>query len=313
MAILDQIDDSGIASGSPISTLIYEPNIDLNCSFYIHPSDNPGAILVTTPFNGIGYRSWRRSVLRSLSVKNKLGFINGECKHPEPDSTSLRQWMRCDDMVTLSILNSFAKDIANSIEYANDAAKLWRELEDRYDQTNGTKLYQIQKEINDLYQGVLDVTRYYTKIKRLWEELNNLSAKSQCSFQCTCGAKESMHNAEQDRHLIQFLMGLNEVYTVVRGSILMMNPLPLVAQAFSLLTQEEKQREVRPNNSFMMESASMNVNTSRNISLPTIESTSLNVNTSRNENFKTNYSTGNHPNSKPRPLCDYCKRLGHTK
>nr|XP_033512245.1 uncharacterized protein LOC117276931 [Nicotiana tomentosiformis] len=82
MAILDQTDDSGIASGSSVSAPISEPNIDPNCPFYMHPSDNPGAILVTTPFNGINYRSWRRSVLRALSVKNKLCFINGECKRP---------------------------------------------------------------------------------------------------------------------------------------------------------------------------------------------------------------------------------------
>nr|XP_033512246.1 uncharacterized protein LOC117276932 [Nicotiana tomentosiformis] len=93
----------------------------------------------------------------------------------------------------------------------------------------------------------------------------------------------------------------------------MMNPLPSVAQAFSLLIQDEKQREVRPNNLLMMESASINVNTSRNISLPIMESTSLNANVSRNDNFKTNYSTGNHPKSRPRPFCDYCKRPGHTK
>lgn len=123
----------------------------------------------------------------------------------------------------------------NSVEYVNDAAEPWKELEDRYDQTNGAKLYQIQKEIDDLSQGSLDIIGYYTKMKKLWEELSNLSAKNQCTCHCTCGAKESMHNAEQDRRLIKFLMGLNEVYTVVRGSILMMNPLPSMAQAFSLL------------------------------------------------------------------------------
>ena len=61
-------------------------------------------------------------------------------------------------------------------------------------------------------------------------------------------AKENMHKAEQDRRLIQFLMGLSEVYTVVRGSILMMNPLPSMAQNFALLVQKEKQRESRPRN-----------------------------------------------------------------
>ncbi|XP_075101451.1 uncharacterized protein LOC142177003 [Nicotiana tabacum] len=81
-------------------------------------------------------------------------------------------------MVTSWILNSLAKEIADSVEYVDTLVELWRELEDHYDQTNGAKLYQIQKKINDLSQGVLDITRYYTKMKKLWEELTNPSAKS---------------------------------------------------------------------------------------------------------------------------------------
>ncbi|XP_075106922.1 uncharacterized protein LOC142179926 [Nicotiana tabacum] len=113
-----------------------------------------------------------------LSVKNKLGFIYGECKRPDPHSSTFRQWERCDDMVTSWILNSLSKDIADSVEYANDIVELWIELEDRYEQTNGARLYQIQKEINDASQGTLDITSYYTKLKRLWEELSTLSKRS---------------------------------------------------------------------------------------------------------------------------------------
>ncbi|XP_070014377.1 uncharacterized protein LOC142175145 [Nicotiana tabacum] len=240
-----------------------ESTIDSSSSLYMHPSDNPGATLVSVPFNGIGYRSWRRSVLRALSVKNKLGFINGDCKKPDLESPKYGLWERCDDMVTSWILNSLGKEIVDSMEYVNDSVELWKELEDRYDQTNGVKLYQIQKEINDLSQGTLDITGYYTRMKKLWEEFSTLSAKTHCSCNCTCGAKENMHKAEQDRRLIQFLMGLNEVYTMVRGSILMMNPLPSLAQAFSLLIQEEKQREIKPSNQLMFESTSLNVNTSK--------------------------------------------------
>ncbi|XP_075109085.1 uncharacterized protein LOC142180882 [Nicotiana tabacum] len=158
--------------------------------------------LVPVPFDGFGYRSWRRGVVRALSVKNKLGFINKECKRLDPDSSKFRLWERCDDMVTSWILNSLAKEIADNVEYVADAFELWRELEDRYDQTNGTKLYQIQKEINDLSQRALDVTSYYTKMKKFWEELNTLIAKSHCTCNCSCGAKESMHKAEHDRKLI---------------------------------------------------------------------------------------------------------------
>lgn len=69
-------------------------------------------------------------------------------------------------------------------------------------------------------------------------ELNGLDANNQCRCTCNSGTKLNQHKAEQDRKLIQFLMGHNEVYTVVQESILMMNPLTSIAQEFSILVQE---------------------------------------------------------------------------
>ncbi|XP_015165738.1 uncharacterized protein [Solanum tuberosum] len=271
---------------------------------YIHPSDSAGAVLVPVAFDGTGFSSWKRGVLRSLSVKNKLGFINGECMKPAPDSPDNRQWERCDAMVTSWILNSLSKEIADSVEYVFDSLELWSELQDRYDQTNGAKLFQIQKEINDLSQGTLDITSYYTRMKKLWEELHTLSVKSQCNCLCNCGAKATMHKAEQERRLIQFLMGLNEVYTIIRESILMMKPLPSMGQAFALLIQEEKQREFKPNNQIFTASSSLYSSTSsgqsRNSGGP-----------SSTRGFQTNYTQSG--NVRTRPFCEYCKKLGHIK
>ncbi|XP_075101642.1 uncharacterized protein LOC107776883 [Nicotiana tabacum] len=278
--------------------------LDTSSPMYMHPSESAGSVLVPVAFDGTGYRSWRRGVLIALSVKNKVGFITRKCQKPVIGHVTFDQWERCDDMVTSWILNFLSKDLADSLQYVSDVKELWQELEDRYDQTNGAKLYQLQKEINDLSQGTLDITGYYTKMKKLWEELN---AHAQCSCQCTCGAKANMHKAKQDRRLIQFSMGLNEVYTIVRGSILMMNPLPSIAQAFSILIQEEKQREDKPHNQQLV-----------------IESTSLNANGPGNNNFRTNYnqhmnSSGNnsygrgHMGNRPSPFCDFCKRPRHTK
>ena len=112
------------ASTSTALDSVPSSGIDAGSHFYIHPSDNPGAILVPVPFNGIGFHSWRRSVLRSLSVKNKLVFINGECKRPEMNHSSYRHWVRCDDMVTSWILNSLAREIANNMEYITDSFEL---------------------------------------------------------------------------------------------------------------------------------------------------------------------------------------------
>ncbi|KAH0634641.1 hypothetical protein KY290_038107 [Solanum tuberosum] len=284
---------------SSTENVVSNNGVDLSSPLYMHPSDNPGVSLVQIPFDGVGYRSWRRSVLRVLSVKNKLGFINGDCKRPDPGTSQFRQWGRCDDMVTSWILNSLAKEIAESVEYVSDSFELWKELEDRYDQTNGAKLYQIQREINELSHGNLDITTYYTKMKRLWEELSTLHIRTQCNCNCTCGAKDSVFKAEQDRRLIQFLMGLNEVYTVIRGNILMMNPLPSLAQTFSLLVQDEKQREIKPNAQVFMESAALNAG---NSGKKVMESVAFNANGSAGAST-----------SRTRIICDYCKRPGHIR
>ncbi|KAH0771000.1 hypothetical protein KY290_014981 [Solanum tuberosum] len=123
-----------------------------------------------------------------------------------------------------------------------------------------------------------------------------------------------MHKAEQDRKLIQFLIGLNEVYTVMRGNILMMNPLPSMAHAFSIIVQEEKQRKVKPSTRMSLASTSFNASTSL-------------VAASGSNNFKTNYSQNRHTNqfqnynmnntypipdvNKANLFCDYCKKTDH--
>ncbi|KAK4379534.1 hypothetical protein RND71_001396 [Anisodus tanguticus] len=87
-----------------------------------------------------------------------------------------------------------------------------------------------------------------------------------------------MNKAEQDRRLIQFLLGLNEVYTVIRRGILMMNLSPTMAQAFSILIQEKKQMEVKLNNHLNLASTSLSAS---------VASSNANV---AGSSFKTNYS-----------------------
>ncbi|KAH0680168.1 hypothetical protein KY285_021196 [Solanum tuberosum] len=153
--------------------------IEIPSPFYLHPSENAGSSLLPGVFDGTGYRSWRRAVLRDLSVKSKTCFNNGKLVKPNPDDASFQQWERCDDMVTSWILNSLSPDLRDSLQYVNNAHELWAELEERYDQTNGCKLYQLQNEINDLVQGTLDVNGYYTKMKKLWEEMSIVDEEKQ--------------------------------------------------------------------------------------------------------------------------------------
>jgi hypothetical protein len=75
------------------------------------------------------------------------------------------------------------------------------------------------------------VSNYYTKLKGYWDELTSYRGTPSCS--CN-GMKEYNKFKEQDQ-IMQFLMGLNDSYNVVRGQILLMKELPSVREVYSLI------------------------------------------------------------------------------
>lgn len=79
---------------------------------------------------------------------------------------------------------------------------------------------------------------YYTKIKISWDELKMCSS----TISCTCGRLKQILDKEERVKLCQFLLGLNEVYSTFRGQIMLMQPLPNVKKAYSLLSGKEKQK-----------------------------------------------------------------------
>jgi len=78
-------------------------------------------------------------------------------------------------MVVSWLLNSIDPSLYGAFIYENYAKELWNELIERFGQSNGPFLYMIQKEISKLYQGNDSVAVYYTKPKKLWDELADLS------------------------------------------------------------------------------------------------------------------------------------------
>ncbi|XP_019262541.1 PREDICTED: uncharacterized protein LOC109240365 [Nicotiana attenuata] len=175
------------ASGTLITTQTSTGNginVDLNHPFFLHSSDAPGMSLVNAVFDGKGFQGWKRSILIALSAKNKVGFINGTVAPPPITSKDYQSWSRCNDMVTSWLLNSLSKDIENNVIYSNSARDLWISLEHRFGQSNGAKLYHLQKELSGLSQGTNDIASYFTRLKRLWDELDSLNSNVKCT--CTC-------------------------------------------------------------------------------------------------------------------------------
>ncbi|KAH0730677.1 hypothetical protein KY285_001589 [Solanum tuberosum] len=185
--------------------------------------------VININFDGTTYGNWRRGVLISLSAKNKLRFINGTCKKPEEDTPLFEKWRRCNDMVLAWLLNSLSREIAESVIYSQTAEDLWNELEQRYGQTNGAKMFQLRRELNNISQGTNDVVGYFNRLKKIWDQTKNMKMN-------------------EDQQLIQFLIGLNENFGGIRGNILVMKPLPTTTQAYSIVLHEKTQRGVHYGN-----------------------------------------------------------------
>nr|GEU79068.1 hypothetical protein [Tanacetum cinerariifolium] len=81
----------------------------------------------------------------ALGAKLKLGFIDGSCVKPTSDHDE--SWIRCDYMVTCWILNLMVTELSDAFLYAQSACELWKEIGERYVQSNGPLFYQLEREL----------------------------------------------------------------------------------------------------------------------------------------------------------------------
>ncbi|XP_075512742.1 uncharacterized protein LOC142548320 [Primulina tabacum] len=214
---------------------------DSGSPFFLQNGDHPGLILVSHQLSGGNYNTWNRAMSMALTAKNKLGFVDNSIQRPHLDDLLYGAWLRCNSMVISWILNSVAKEIADSLMYIPTAYEIWIDLRDRFHQSNALRIFQIKKLLSGLHQGSMDVTTYYTRLRTLWDELKDFQPVSVCN----CGSMKDWMNFQNQECVMQFLMGLNESYAQIRAQILMMDPVPIISKTFSLVVQEERQRSIQ--------------------------------------------------------------------
>ncbi|GAV78181.1 UBN2_3 domain-containing protein [Cephalotus follicularis] len=155
--------------------------IDFSDPMYLHPSDTPGTNLVTEQLVGNeNYGVWSRAMLIALRAKNKTGFIDGSCEKPSENSPLLHQWERCNAIVLSWIMNTVSKELFNGIVYSTNAQSVWKDLKERFDKINGSRIFSIHREIGSLVQGNMTISVYFTKLRQLWDEYASLVTLPSC-------------------------------------------------------------------------------------------------------------------------------------
>nr|GEY70915.1 reverse transcriptase, RNA-dependent DNA polymerase, Gag-polypeptide of LTR copia-type [Tanacetum cinerariifolium] len=141
----------------------------------------------------------------ALNAKNKMKLVTIAFLEPSMESELRPIWERNNDMLISWILNSVSESISNNLNFINSVSKLSDELQELYAQ--------------------IDEALYM------------------CICACNCNNRRINGEKDQRKRLIRFLMGLDKGYSNIRGQILLIQPLPSAAKAYTMVRQEEKQRE----------------------------------------------------------------------
>ncbi|XP_060211978.1 uncharacterized protein LOC132639557 [Lycium barbarum] len=129
-----------------------------------------------------------------------IGFIDYTCVRPTEDSPQIRQWDRCNNLVISWLTNSLTPDIAESVQHSDTAESIWKQLNNKYGIVSGTKVFEIKKELASTSQGCLNITSYFNKLKKLWDELRFMCV-SKGSSSCTCDAKAELKKEDEENRL----------------------------------------------------------------------------------------------------------------
>ncbi|KAF5785105.1 putative transcription factor interactor and regulator CCHC(Zn) family [Helianthus annuus] len=105
---------------------------------------------------------------------------------------------------------------------------------------------------------------------------------------CTCNASTKFNEFSQLIKLMQFLMGLDDVYQPVRTNLLTRDPLPSIKTAFSIISREESHR-----------------GSNSSLKVPNVGFAAKTYQFSDN---KKRFNKGPNPNLK----CTHCNKVGHT-
>ena len=180
---------------------------------YLHPSDGPGSLTVQERLSSANnYRAWSRAIEIGLSTKRKLGFIKGTVIRSTTDPNLSELWDTCNNMVICWLMGSVSESIARSIMFVGTASEIWQQLERRFSLSDGSRKYKLNKDTYEITQSGGLIGEYYTRIKCVWEELDNLNVlpvignvTNEVSVFLTPLSKQ-----KEEQRLFQFLNGLDD-------------------------------------------------------------------------------------------------------
>ena len=175
-------------------------NFNFDDPYFLSSSDISQHSIVALLFSGSNYVNWSRSVKMALYARNKVSFIDGTLLKPSVSSFDFKKWIRNDYIVRSWIINSMERGIAETFMFVDSTYQLWKEVKDRYGQSNVPQLFDLHRSLFLIEQKDSSINEYYAKKKRIWDEIHDLEGFPDCSCgilaNCSCGILKKILDAE---------------------------------------------------------------------------------------------------------------------
>ena len=151
--------------------------MDSSNLYFVHHSDHSRHMLVPMKLNGANYQSWSKSMIHALTVKNKIGFIDGSIEPPSETEQPMdfAIWNQCNSMILSWLTHSVKPDLAKGVVHAKMTRQVWVHFKDQFSQKEcpNSLIYQIQNSLTFLSQGIMKISAYFTKHWGLCDELRH--------------------------------------------------------------------------------------------------------------------------------------------
>ena len=144
------------------------------------------------------------------------------------------------------LVNVIDSKLRMSITYS-DAAKIMRDdMKKHYALSNILKTHHLKAHISNCKKGDLNVGDFYSKLMNPRNELSNLIKIRVCTCSgCKCGVVGKIIAMDEEDKAHQFLMGeSDELYSMIRSQILVLDPLTLLHKIFNITQLKENQKRV---------------------------------------------------------------------
>lgn len=110
-----------------------ESAVNLDDPLCLHANDICFVTIISFKLVGTSnYKNWATAIVRALTIRNKLGFINGKCSRPT-DEIKVEKWDRANAVVVSWLLASMTENISSVYILSENACELWIELRQTYE------------------------------------------------------------------------------------------------------------------------------------------------------------------------------------